>query len=94
MYQEADLLVQSALQVMQTRGISESGAWFGNVTGLYILDHQQASAIAQIVHGRVLDLGCGRGLYVRELLKRNIDAWELGGHPQAETISEGRCSHV
>lgn len=72
---------------------SKTGAWQDKVTIGHLADYTLPSALC-LFFGckRVLDLGCGEGVYVQTMRNAGIEAWGMDGNPNTPEIAGEWCS--
>lgn len=94
-----DALLQSASGAGGFSIDAGSGVWMGAAAeGYHMHDAPLAAALARLLRGRgarsVLDLGCGLGLYVRDLRAAGLRAGGFDGNPATWELSAGRCQQL
>ena len=73
--------------------INERGAWLGDCGDAHCYDPDLANALVEFCANRtVLDLGCGKGDYVRTLRNAGVVAEGVDGNPETPVLSQGLCN--
>eukprot|EP00397_Hematodinium_sp_SG-2012_P058533 GEMP01074145.1.p1 GENE.GEMP01074145.1~~GEMP01074145.1.p1 ORF type:complete len:209 (+),score=50.63 GEMP01074145.1:166-792(+) len=74
----------------------DSGTWHGDAQWWHVHDRKLSAALVSFFRSQnassVVDLGCGMGLYVRDLRRRGFNSSGYDGNPDTESLTSGRCS--
>lgn len=68
--------------------VHKNGYWLTDFVDGVMFDRMLTDTVSEVVSGKVVDLGCGRGRYVAHLRELGVEAVGIDGNPATEKIPD------